>query len=119
MLLQECPREPWRECVDEVLIFMSLLPLLFCNLRAQIRKTISCSDASNQGGGAAEASRFLSKLSAQGRARANDVVARLVEDNVVAQVDLCCECHAQLDKQTVSNLQCPSSAQLCCVASIV
>ena len=44
--------------VDEVIVFSALLPMCFTNLRARLSRTISCSDASPYGGGAAEATEF-------------------------------------------------------------
>ena len=43
----------------------SLLPLAFTDLRAKIRDVISCSDASEEGGGAAEARAFEEALAPQ------------------------------------------------------
>ena len=56
---------------DEILVFTSLLPLCYTNLRAQVRPLISISDASEGGGGAAEASCFLEIMSKQ-RAKATE-----------------------------------------------
>ena len=50
------------EVRDEVLVAGLLTPLAFSNLRAPLRPIISCSDASEQGGAAAEASRFVSAV---------------------------------------------------------
>ena len=58
LLLAETPGSPWAESVDEILAFAALLPLAFANLRAPCRRTISCSDASEHGGGAGEAKNF-------------------------------------------------------------
>ena len=76
---EETPCEPWLECADEVMIMMFVLSMAFSNLKAEVRRTISTSDASATGGGAAEASRFVARL-ARNRAEAvEDIQARLVD----------------------------------------
>ena len=47
---------------DEILVAALLSPLSFSNLRAQIRSSISISDASEDGGSAGEASKFVDAI---------------------------------------------------------
>ncbi len=51
--------------IDEVLLSAMLPPLAFCNLRCQVRKRISISDASEQAGASGEAVRFLPSLNVE------------------------------------------------------
>ena len=72
--------EPSMEHLDEVLLATLLLPFMFTDLRAPIRRTISCSDASSAGGGACEATEFVDALDGDAEGLAEDVVAGLVEE---------------------------------------
>ena len=49
--------------IDDLMIGAILSPFAFANLRCKVRSIISCSDASEHGGAAAEASRFSAALS--------------------------------------------------------
>ena len=49
--------------IDELMIGARLSPFVVANLRCKVRSIISCSDASERGGAAAEASRFSAALS--------------------------------------------------------
>ena len=73
------------EVVDEMLCFCGLVPLCFTNLRAPIRDKISISDASEQGGGATEATHFLGKLDPKWAAQAEDWQANISEETVWAK----------------------------------
>eukprot|EP00959_Pyramimonas_sp_CCMP1952_P032681 685556-Pyramimonas_sp.AAC.1 len=53
---------------------------MFTDLRAEIRRTISCSDASSARGGACEATEFVDALDGEAEGLAEDVVAGLVEE---------------------------------------
>ena len=56
------PRPLSDASVDEVIVFSALLPMCFTNLRARLSRTISCSDGSPYGGGAAEATEFQTSM---------------------------------------------------------
>ena len=73
--------QPPAAVVDEVLVFCSLLPLCFSNLRAPIWSEISCSDASERGGGAGIASRFTGMFAPGVADRAEASAAVLVEES--------------------------------------
>ena len=60
--LETGPSAAWRECIDEVLSLAVLLPFCHADLRAPMRKAISCTDASEAGGGSAEAKHFKATL---------------------------------------------------------
>ena len=68
------------EVFDEVLVFAGLLPLCFTNLRAPIRPVISITDASEDGGGSAEATTFLSTMSKGRASSAEDWLAGINEE---------------------------------------
>ena len=72
---------PTHSVLDEVLAG-ALMSALFCSdLRAQIRRTISSTDASEEGGGAAEASRFVEAASPLVQESSADWRALLVEES--------------------------------------
>ena len=106
LVLEETPRQAWLECADEVILMMCLLPLAFNNLKADIRRTISSSDASSHGGGAAEASAFDAKLDSANRAILNDVQARIIEDQLVPDLMHCSVCGGDLAGKSFA---CPRS----------
>ena len=67
--------------LDEVIACACLLPLAYTNLRAPIRRTISSSDASPSGGGAAEAKEFVQALRAPVQEQAQDWIAGGAEES--------------------------------------
>ncbi|CAK0808859.1 unnamed protein product [Prorocentrum cordatum] len=67
--------------MDEIIAFTLLLPLAYTNLRAQVKRAISCTDASEHGGGAAEATTFVRTQDPQRAARFEAHFARLAEDS--------------------------------------
>lgn len=69
---------------DEILIGTSFSPMAFTDLRAKIRESISCSGASEEGGGAAEASCFVEALCPKASVEHEDWVANQVEESGVA-----------------------------------
>ena len=86
----------WLECADEVILMMCLLPLAFSNLKAGIRRTISATDASIKGCGAAEASGFVSKLDKASCALLGDVQARIAEEQLAPELLRCIVCNGSL-----------------------
>ncbi|CAK0803465.1 unnamed protein product [Prorocentrum cordatum] len=72
---------------DEVLAAAILAPLMYTNLRAPIRAAISCSDASEAGGGAAEATTFVRSLGRDFGCDAEALVARRAEESAWARED--------------------------------
>ena len=58
-----------------------LNPFAFANLRCKVRSSISCSDASEHGGAAAEPSRFSSALSPETCSFADDWKSSLAEES--------------------------------------
>lgn len=86
------------DVVDEMLCFCGLLPLCYSNLRASIRNKISISDASEQGGGAAEASHFLGQLDPKRAEQAEDWQANICEEAASSLADshstICSLCYS-------------------------
>ena len=79
------------EVIDEMLCFCGVLPFCFTNLRAPIRPKISISDASELGGGAAEASHFTEILDPCKAKKAEDWFANICEESPFAkEPDRCC-----------------------------
>eukprot|EP00971_Amphidinium_carterae_P325595 6455946-Amphidinium_carterae.1 len=78
---------------EEILSALMLLPLLHTDLGAELRSTISCSDASPSGGGAAEATHFAPQLGRLGQFIAS-ATAKLNEELgiVVDGTSCCCIC---------------------------
>ena len=64
-------RRPPKECSDELLLAVLLMPFAFSNLRAPLHARISISDASEEGAGSAIADKFL----VSGAPRSGDAVA--------------------------------------------
>ena len=99
------PRETWPlpvSIVDELLVAALLAPLAYTNLRAQVRPSISITDASEEGGGAAVATVFRTDFN---EAHADEREARaqrmlLNTDKVVAcsPVPSCFGCQKVLAK---------------------
>ena len=80
LTLAETPGPAWRESVDEILVFAALLPLAFTNLKAECRRYVSCSDASENGGAAAEAKHFVNALEQPAAAVVDDTLALMLEE---------------------------------------
>lgn len=72
------------DVIDEMLCFCGILPLCYTNLRAPIRPKISISDASEQGGGAAEATHFTELLDPRKAKEAEDWFANICEESAFA-----------------------------------
>jgi hypothetical protein len=70
------------DVANEVLISALLAPLAFCNLRAQIRLRISISDASEEGGAAAEAANCLPYLHPHEGNLTEELLIRCTETSV-------------------------------------
>ena len=68
--------------VDEMILGALLIPFAGSNLRAPIRNKISCSDASEQGGAAAESSSFISGLCRSTSESADDWHTSLIEKSL-------------------------------------
>ena len=66
--------------VDEVLSFIILLPLCFSNLSAPMKQTISCSDACETRGAAAEAKRFIPELDQEAASKFEELKLVLEEE---------------------------------------
>ena len=99
LLLGDTPGAPWGECIDEVCLFVCLLPMAFTNLKVGVRRTVSCSDASAGGGGAAEAKEFVSILEERKSIVVEDTLARYLEDACLQQDStpaVCSVCKAAL-----------------------
>ena len=79
--MEEGPLSPSGEIVDEVLLFSLLFPLCYCNLRAPVRDVISCTDASEEGGAAGEASRFVDHLKSDAALRLEDFWQKISEES--------------------------------------
>ena len=94
LLLAETPRPAWAESVDEVLLFAALLPLAYTNLKAQCRKYVSCTDASEKGGAAAEAKHFVNALDQPAGAVVDDVLASVLEEGSHAKASNLSEAYA-------------------------
>ncbi|CAK0819451.1 unnamed protein product, partial [Prorocentrum cordatum] len=69
---------------DEILGAAILAPLMFTNLRAPVRAAVSCSDASEAGGGAAEATDFVDSLGREFECQAEALVAKRAEESAWA-----------------------------------
>ena len=106
-----------RACVDvdvydEILVAALLAPLAQTNLRAEVRRTISMSDASEQGGAAAEATRLRASIS-QGRAQAAEEVQMNVLERELAPIadhGLCGACKLKVARAKL--LRCPRDCEL-------
>ncbi|CAK0908038.1 unnamed protein product, partial [Prorocentrum cordatum] len=72
--------EPDPQVVDEVMVATALLPMCFTDLRAQLRRIISSSDASESGGGASEARQLISAFDPETAEVHDDVNAALNEE---------------------------------------
>ena len=69
--------------MDELMIGAILVPSAFANLRCKVRSVISCSDASEHGGAAADATRSSSALSPETCTFADDWKSSLAEESYI------------------------------------
>ena len=67
--------------MDELMVGAILSPFAFSNLRCKVRRIISCSDASEHGGAAAEACHFSSALCPETCSFADDWKSSLAEES--------------------------------------
>ena len=67
---------------DEILLATVLLPFVGVNLRAPLRPSMSISDASEQGGGAAEASAFVHEFAPEHTEGLHNYYSRLNEETI-------------------------------------
>ena len=102
------PRPPSRASFDEVLVFTSLLPLCYTNLRAPLRRTLSCTDASEEGGGACEAKLFVPQLDRAAAAKVEACYAKIAEESALPlSPGLCCShCHAPFASDSTQRAPC-------------
>ena len=86
--------------MDEMILGALLIPFAGTNLRAPIRNKISCPDASEQGGAAAESSSFISGLCRATSESADDWHACLTEESLhsscvagakITSSNVCCD----------------------------
>ena len=94
-------RLPCPESVlDEMVVGALLIPFAGTSLRAPIRNKISCSDASEQGGAAAESSSFMSGLRRSTSETVDDWHSSLTEEGLhssfdagakIASSNVCCD----------------------------
>ena len=91
--------QPGPQHLDEVMCAAILAPLMYTNLRAPLRLPISCSDASEAGGGAAEAVSFIAALDPGAEEAAEALVAERVEESAFTEVEVrtlrCAACGVQ------------------------
>ena len=98
---EKLDRLPCPESVlDEMIVGALLIPFAGTNLRAPIRNKISCSDASEQGGAAAESSSFISGLCRATFESAEDWHSSLIEESLrsssvagakISSSNVCCD----------------------------
>ena len=98
---EKLDRLPCSESVlDEMIVGALLILFAGTSLRAPIRNKISCSDASEQGGAAAESSSFISGLCRSISESADDLHSSLIEESLhsssdagakIASSNVCCD----------------------------
>ena len=71
-----------REVRDEVLLAGLLAPMAFSNLRCPLRETVSITDASEHGGAAGEASKFVRALSKEVEKKSNALELNALESTL-------------------------------------
>ena len=79
--LEKGPLAPAAEVLDEVMAFACLIPMCYSNLRAPLRDVISCTDASEEGGAAGEASHLIKQLTSSSSQKLKDFWQMVSEES--------------------------------------
>ena len=113
--VEAAPGIPQASAVDEVFCIMVLLPLCKILLRSELRKSISCSDASLSGGGSAEASTFKPVASQDKAWLREEAVARLAEESMWQDAPNSCATCGSAFQDMEERVPCPSGCSgTCC-----
>lgn len=109
-------RAPSLSAFGEVLLFSMLLPLTFTNLRAPVRGIISATDASEDGGAASEATRFLPVLEASAANALEAKWGNLAEASGVSDIPRwgCITCNTLQADALGGRAACPGCGLLAC-----
>ncbi|CAK0791571.1 unnamed protein product, partial [Prorocentrum cordatum] len=116
-------KAPDLEAFDEVLLFTILLPLAYSNLRAPMRRRLSCADASEEGGAACEASALLEAMDPRRSHMVESHYAGLAEESAwpVLGRGACGNCQGPLSGGSAEQAPCPAlcGVVLCSVECVV
>ncbi|CAK0806602.1 unnamed protein product, partial [Prorocentrum cordatum] len=108
--LERGPAPPSEVVLDEVLLMVMLLPLAYSNLRAPVRQGLSCTDASEEGGAACEASAFTQAVDQKSSDTICSHFANLVEESgrPAGSTTCCSVCGAALAHTSLERAPCPA-----------
>ena len=113
---------PGVQHLDEILCAAILVPLMLTNLRAPLRLPISCSDASEAGGGAAEADSFIPSLDDTAEEAAEALLARRVEESAfggAAAGSCCAVCGGGAPVRTGATCALGCGSWCCCLVCLL